>query len=242
MRVNVLICPAIECFAPLELMCMHSYTHAEAGRQRRGAQGVLHAGSVTRAGCTVGADDARTSVVGARSEVLSQNASAHARESGGVSCNPFQVVEHSVSQKVNTFRVVTTPTEFIGVITSYGTTGTITISYKLPEGGLLHATSVMHSDLAVEFHSNSADMLRLPLREASDAVDALGGSPAMRRTCRSKNTAIELSRIGPSKAPCIALSNALMPPKTPSAVSVGKRCDPGTCIHMLPMGTWTMST
>lgn len=33
----------------------------------------------------------------------------------------------------------------------------------------------------------------------------------------------------PSSAPCIALSNAPMPPSTPSAVKVGKRCDPGTC-------------
>lgn len=45
-------------------------------------------------------------------------------------------------------------------------------------------------------HSDSTDTLRLLLSEASDAVEALAGSPAMSRTCRSKNTAMELRRMG----------------------------------------------
>lgn len=140
--------------------------------------------------------------------------------------------------------------------------------------------------MSLHAHKESTDIERLGLKLCKDAVDGrLDGSPAMRRACRSKNTAAEEMTIGPSNAPCnsqkvfvksehldssprflecwlrqrcfscrkqethhlcdcitwIALSNAEMPPRTPSAVSVGKRCEPGTCapssIHPLTLAT-----
>ena len=149
----LLICPAIEWFTPLELTRMHSAICAEAGRQGRGAQGVLHAGSVTRTGRTVGADHAGTSVVGARSEILSQNACAHARESGGVICDPCQVVEQSVRQTANTFRAETHPSEFIGAISHHlpWDHWHITISYKPPRGYSTPHPLCIANLLAVEF-------------------------------------------------------------------------------------------